>query len=432
MTFNLADLFECAVDAVPDRTAMVTDTGGCTYAAARRAGQPPGQPPGRGRRRRGRPRRARCSSTAPSTSKGCWPRSRCGPCRSTSTTATSRTSCATSSTTPIWSALIFHRQFGERVAAVAAELPRAAHLPRRRRGRRPRPATVPPGPVPLRGGTGRGLARAARAAGRSGDDIYIAYTGGTTGMPKGRDVAPRGHLLRQPWAAATRCRWATSSRSVEELAERASPRTGMVALPTPPFMHVSAHWMVFSTLYGGGTVVLPPGGRFDPAAIWELVDGGEGQHAGDRRRRHGRPLLDARRRSPPGTLRRVVAFVIGSGGAILSPTHQGPDRRGAPQRHRRRRVRRVGDRRRRDKGRRRGRRRRRPALHGQRPDRGARRRAAAGRARARTPSAGWPAAATSRSATTATRPRRRRRSSRSTACAGCFPATWPRSRPTAR
>ena len=31
---------------------------------------------------------------------------------------------------------------------------------------------------------------------RSGDDRYIAYTGGTTGTPEGCGVAPRRHLLR--------------------------------------------------------------------------------------------------------------------------------------------------------------------------------------------------------------------------------------------
>ncbi len=33
--------------------------------------------------------------------------------------------------------------------------------------------------------------------GRSGDDLYLLYTGGTTGMPEGRDVAP-GRPDRQP------------------------------------------------------------------------------------------------------------------------------------------------------------------------------------------------------------------------------------------
>ena len=40
MTFNLADLFELVVDAVPERTAMVTDTGRWSYADLdRRANQ---------------------------------------------------------------------------------------------------------------------------------------------------------------------------------------------------------------------------------------------------------------------------------------------------------------------------------------------------------------------------------------------------------
>jgi acyl-CoA synthetase (AMP-forming)/AMP-acid ligase II len=81
-------------------------------------------------------------------------------------------------------------------------------------------------------------------------------------------------------------------------------------------MHVSAHWLALSTLYGGGTIVVPPGGRFDPAEIWRLV--GEQRVnvlviVGDAM---ARPLLDAL--TPTDDTSSL--FVIGSGGAVLSPT----------------------------------------------------------------------------------------------------------------
>ena len=46
---------------------------------------------------------------------------------------------------------------------------------------------------------------------------------------------------------------------------------GFTVLPGPPFMHASAHWVGFHTMYTGGRIVIPPGGRFDPPAIWRLV-----------------------------------------------------------------------------------------------------------------------------------------------------------------
>ena len=49
----------------------------------------------------------------------------------------------------------------------------------------------------------------------------------------------------------------------EEIADSLRPRTG-AALPACPFMHGTAHWMAFGTLYSGGTVVISPERHFDP------------------------------------------------------------------------------------------------------------------------------------------------------------------------
>ena len=94
---------------------------------------------------------------------------------------------------------------------------------------------------------------------------------------------------------------------------------GLAALPVPPLMHASAQWLAFHTLFGGGKLVLLPGGRFDPATTWRLV-ADEAVNilviVGDAM---ARPLLDVVERSgeeiDPSSL-----MALGSGGAILSPS----------------------------------------------------------------------------------------------------------------
>jgi acyl-CoA synthetase (AMP-forming)/AMP-acid ligase II len=152
--------------------------------------------------------------------------------------------------------------------------------------------------------------------GRTSDDVYVVYTGGTTGMPKGvlwrhedifmaalggGDVFQAGNFIKTP----------------DELPSRI-PDPGMTTLPTPPLMHSSAAWLAFSTSYGGGTMVLAPRGRFEPDTILGLI-GSEGVNTvvvvGDAM---ARPLMDAYA-AKPDAYDLSSLIVIGSGGALLSP-----------------------------------------------------------------------------------------------------------------
>ncbi len=152
---------------------------------------------------------------------------------------------------------------------------------------------------------------------RASDDLYIAYTGGTTGLPKGvvwrhddiffagmggGDVFHSGNYITNP----------------EELVER-MPEVGLVALATPPFMHVSAHWLLYSVLFGGGKMVVTPQGKFDPKLIWKLISE-EGVNmliiVGDAM---ARPLA-AELESNADAYTTSSLLVIGSGGAVLSPS----------------------------------------------------------------------------------------------------------------
>jgi acyl-CoA synthetase (AMP-forming)/AMP-acid ligase II len=149
----------------------------------------------------------------------------------------------------------------------------------------------------------------------SADDLYILYTGGTTG-------APKGVLWRQEdifFAAMTgRAIGGPCPQTIEELTAEATQMGGFTRMmPIPPLMHGAAQWMAFGAFHTGGTVVMQARhDRLDPEDIWGTVVR-EGVNfltmVGDA---FARPLIDELGRKPYDLSK---LFVIGSGGAILSP-----------------------------------------------------------------------------------------------------------------
>jgi fatty-acyl-CoA synthase len=118
----------------------------------------------------------------------------------------------------------------------------------------------------------------------SPDDLYILYTGGTTGMPK-------GVLWRQ-----------------EDIY--------FAALPAPPFMHGASQWVVFNMWHVGGTVIIQSNPQhLDADDIWGTIER-ERVNAltivGDA---YARPLLDQLNRKDYD-LASLTLFT--SGGAILT------------------------------------------------------------------------------------------------------------------
>jgi acyl-CoA synthetase (AMP-forming)/AMP-acid ligase II len=154
-------------------------------------------------------------------------------------------------------------------------------------------------------------------AGRSGEDLYCVYTGGTTGMPKGvlwrhEDIFFGAMGGGDPMQMGN---WITA---IDELPSRI-PTPGMSGLCTPPLMHASAQWTAFHLFFTGGKVVFTPGGRFDPVEILTLVGREKANMlviVGDAM---GRPIADTLAAAAPGTYDTSSLIVIGSGGAILSP-----------------------------------------------------------------------------------------------------------------
>jgi acyl-CoA synthetase (AMP-forming)/AMP-acid ligase II len=106
--------------------------------------------------------------------------------------------------------------------------------------------------------------------GRSGDDLYIACTGGTTGMPKGV-VWRQEDVFFATMGGGDPTTLEGPIRAPEQLSGRVLD-PGICAIVTPPLMHVSAHWGAFQMMLGGGKVVLPEVGSFSAAKVWKLVE----------------------------------------------------------------------------------------------------------------------------------------------------------------
>ena len=102
---------------------------------------------------------------------------------------------------------------------------------------------------------------------RSGDDIYLLYTGGTTGYPK-------GVLWRQEDVWRTLgggIDFLTGEPLADEWAQSLSTANGpgLAKLCVAPLIHGSAQWTSLMSLFTGDTVVLLP--AFDPHDVWRAV-----------------------------------------------------------------------------------------------------------------------------------------------------------------
>ena len=164
-------------------------------------------------------------------------------------------------------ALVHDAQFTPRIAAVRDALPMLRHL-----------IAIDDGSGTDTSSIGSVAYEDALASGspdrdfgeRSDDDIYILYTGGTTGMPKGvvwrqEDVlCVLGGLVNFDTGVRVLDEWEFAKTAAE------APADAGFAVVIAPLMHGAAQWGTINGLINGRTTVLTP--KFDAHDVWRAVE----------------------------------------------------------------------------------------------------------------------------------------------------------------
>jgi fatty-acyl-CoA synthase len=120
---------------------------------------------------------------------------------------------------------------------------------------------------------GPGADRVIAPWGRSGDDLLLLYTGGTTGMPKG--VMWRQDDLFQVLGAGGNAALGVPpvTSTAELVARHAGPdHIKPMTLVACPLMHGTGQFSSFISFFNGGTVALLPSRKFSAIELWNEAE----------------------------------------------------------------------------------------------------------------------------------------------------------------
>ncbi|GAA1675257.1 acyl-CoA synthetase [Mycolicibacterium murale] len=102
---------------------------------------------------------------------------------------------------------------------------------------------------------------------RSEDDIYLLYTGGTTGFPKG--VMWRHEDIYRVLFGGTDFATGEPIKDEYDLSKQAVENAPMIRYPIPPMIHGATQSATWMALFSGQTVVLAP--EFDADEVWKAI-----------------------------------------------------------------------------------------------------------------------------------------------------------------
>jgi acyl-CoA synthetase (AMP-forming)/AMP-acid ligase II len=163
-------------------------------------------------------------------------------------------------------ALVHQRQFSPRVATLLPELPALRHIiviDDDSQEPDPRHDAVEFEEAVAGGSPERDFAP------RSGDDLYILYTGGTTGMPKGV-VWPHRNVFYALGGGLDALTGVRMERP-QQMVEKGLAAGGQLSfLPIAPLMHGASQWAVMGQSFVGNRIFLVP--KFEPHEVWALIE----------------------------------------------------------------------------------------------------------------------------------------------------------------